>query len=223
MKIRSAVAFALLSLLLLQRPFGTETPAAADECGRGMTMLAKAYLALGAMTASFQQTLDAKALNQRETESGTLFLAQGGRMRWQYDRPAGKLAVSDGRKTYLYIPEERQVFVQPLDTGPLAPVTLRLLLGKVDVAKEFSCESAAESDGSVTLKLALKEALAGVQDLEVRLNEKTSLVDRVAYKDALGNSITLELSNIKTGTALDPALFQFQPPKGVEVIQGGAS
>ena len=222
MKANFAMALALLSLLAVQRPSRTEAPAA-DECRQGLEILANAYRTLGTLTARFEQELDAKALNQRETESGMLYLALGGRMRWQYDQPAGKLAVSDGNKSYLYIPEERQLFVQPLDTGPGAPITLRLLLGKVDVTREFSCQGALVSGGSLTLKLALTQAIAGVQDLEVRLDKKTGLVDKVAYKDALGNAISLELSHIRTGVVLDPALFQFQPPKDVEIIQGGTS
>ncbi len=221
MKIRLTFASLLMVAAMLWVPSGT-TAQSKDGCSRGMELLAGAYRSIGTLTAAFKQTLDAKALNQHETETGRLFLSLDGRMRWQYDKPQGKLAVSDGRKSYLYIPEERQLFVQPLDTGSKAPITLRLLLGKVDVKKEFSCGGASVSGDDVTLKLSLTEPLAGVQDLEVRLNGKTGLVDRVSYKDALGNEVALELSDIKTGQPLEPSLFHFEPPKGVDVIQGGS-
>ncbi len=221
MKIRRTLLLALVAAAALQAPFATNAQSR-DECSRGMELLARAYRAIGTLTATFKQTLDAKALNQNETETGRLFLSLDGRMRWQYDKPLGKLAVSDGKKSYLYIPEERQLFVQPLDTGSKAPITLRLLLGKVDVMKEFSCGGASVSGEEVTLQLSLTEPLAGVQNLEVRLNGKTGLVDRVSYNDALGNAVALELSDIKTGQPLAPSLFHFGVPKGVDVIQGGS-
>ena len=221
MKIRWILVFALVSVAAVHVPFRTWAQSQ-DECLRGMELLARAYSGIGTLTAAFKQTLDAKSLNQHETETGRLYLSLDGRMRWQYDKPQGKLAVSDGKKSYLYIPEERQLFVQPLDTGPKAPVTLRLLLGKVDVKKEFSCGGASVSGEEVTLKLSMTEPLPGVQDLEVRLSRMTGLVDRVSYKDALGNEVALELSDIKTGQPLAPSLFYFEPPKGVDVIQGGS-
>ena len=44
----------------------------------------------------------------QKVESGTLALRKPGRMRWDYRKPAGKLAVSDGKFLYLYDPEQNQ-------------------------------------------------------------------------------------------------------------------
>ncbi len=201
---------------------GQQTPApapAAPGCAESLAALAKAYRGLGTLTAHFRHTLEAKTLNQTEVEEGMLYLAPGGKMRWQYLQPKGKLAVSDGKETWLYLASERQVVVQPLARGAGAPVALRLLAGEVDVAREFACQGAERSGGKTTLKLSLVPPAPGVEGLEVRLDPESGLVDRVSYRDSLGNAITLELSEIRTGAVLDPGMFLFQPPRGVQVIR----
>ena len=45
----------------------------------------------------------------RKPESGTLYLRKPGRMRWDYQTPAGKLFLSDGKNAYLYTPAAKRV------------------------------------------------------------------------------------------------------------------
>src|SRR5947208_10867811 len=42
-------------------------------------------------------------------ESGTAYFARGGLMRWEYREPKDKLVIADGKKMWLYIPQEKQV------------------------------------------------------------------------------------------------------------------
>ena len=46
-------------------------------------------------------------------ESGTAYFARGGLMRWEYQQPKDKLVVADGKKMWLYIPQEKQVTQSP--------------------------------------------------------------------------------------------------------------
>src|SRR5690242_15530546 len=58
-------------------------------------------------------------------------------MRWQYDSPAGKLFVSDGKDVYLYSPEANRVERMKLKESEDMRAPLAFLLGKLDFAKEF--------------------------------------------------------------------------------------
>src|SRR2546425_13334842 len=63
---------------------------------------------LKGFVASFTQTVESPGLPRPQVEKGTVYLLRPGRMRWDYDVPRGKLAGADGRRTYVYLPEERQ-------------------------------------------------------------------------------------------------------------------
>src|SRR5262245_19666145 len=63
------------------------------------------------IVARFTQILASRTLASPQQESGTLYLKAPGKMRWEYSHPRGKLAVCDGSKVFLYLPEDREVLV----------------------------------------------------------------------------------------------------------------
>src|SRR5215472_4968273 len=65
------------------------------------------YHAVNTLSADFTQTYSTG--ERTRVESGTVRLAKGGRMRWDYREPEAKLFVSDGKDLSLYIPAENQV------------------------------------------------------------------------------------------------------------------
>src|SRR5438093_768835 len=65
------------------------------------------YRAVRTLQAAFTQTYVWGG--KTRVESGTAYFARGGLMRWDYREPKEKLVVSDGKKLWLYIPEENQV------------------------------------------------------------------------------------------------------------------
>src|SRR5262245_36327852 len=67
----------------------------------------KKYNAMQTLKADFVQIYAGAGRVRRE--SGTLWLKQPGRMRWDYQQPQQKLLVADGKNAYFYVPEERQV------------------------------------------------------------------------------------------------------------------
>jgi len=217
--VRSVSWMLFTAVLSLVSPPGS---AAEEPCAGALSSLQATYRSLTTLTARFRHTLHAKTLGQEEVEEGTLYLAPKGRMRWQYQTPKGKVAVSDGERSWLYLPSENQVFVQKVSSGPDAPLTLRLLAGTADLAKEFTCVSAREVDGVVTLRLKPTQEVQGVQEVDVAVGAG-GLLQRVSYTDGLGNEIILEFAEMKSGAPLDAALFRFQPPKDAKVLQAGGS
>lgn len=191
-----------------------------DLCAKTVRILTDQYKSLKSLKAHFRHTLKAPALNQEEMEEGTLYLAQGGKMRWEYSSPEGKLAIADGKSNFLYLPAEKQVYAQSLQTGEKAPLTMRLLTGQVDLGREVVCRSAQASGREVFLQLELASKDAGVQDLEVTFDTPKGTMTSVRYKDALGNEVAVTLSEIELGLPLSSSLFEFKIPDGVQVLRG---
>src|SRR5580704_4280121 len=71
------------------------------------------------------------------TESGTLLLKKPGLMRWNYDAPAGKVFVLDGKFAWFYTPGDTQVTRAPAKQLDDLRSPLRLLLGHTQLAKEL--------------------------------------------------------------------------------------
>jgi len=215
--LRPALLLLMICGLLLPLPGGS---AQERGCEGALSALQGTYCALTTLTARFRHTLHAKTLGQEEVEEGTLYLAARGRMRWQYETPKGKLAVSDGARSWLYLSAENQVFVQKVSSGAEAPLALRLLSGEADLRKEFTCLESRQADGVSTLRLKPNAPIPDLQEVEVRIGAG-GLLQRVAYTDGLGNEIILEFWDLATGGKLDASLFSFQPPRGVRVLEAG--
>lgn len=214
---RPWLTLALLPLLLGTGP-RAQVPGE-DLCARTMAALTARYRDLTFLEANFRHGLTSKILGQEEVETGILYLAKGGRMRWDYSAPKGKLAVADGKTSYLYLPSENEVFVQPLKAGADAPLALRLLSGEVDLAREVTCTAASRSGDLVLLDLTLKTPQPDVNGLQIAVDAERGFVRAVRYEDSLGNAVSLELTDIRVPSALPASLFAFTPPEGAKVLR----
>src|SRR5437899_5433750 len=96
------------------------------------------YNRAGTLEVRFAETYSGPARAPR-TETGTLYLRQPGRMRWEYSSPAGKLFISDGKNVYLYLPSSNRVEKMKLkeSVGEDWRAPLAFLLGQWNFEKDF--------------------------------------------------------------------------------------
>jgi outer membrane lipoprotein carrier protein len=210
------LAIAALLLAALVTGAGAQD---AGLCGRTLTQITRRYEQFHSLKARFRHVLTAPALKQEEVEEGVIYLARGGSMRWEYSKPAGKLAVADGKQSYLYLPAEKQVYVQPVDQWE-NPFALRLLNGQARPDKEAVCRGAEPAGQAVVLKLDIKGEENSVRDLDLAYDTKLGVVTGVRFKDPLGNEVSFELTEIQTDVSFPPGFFSFQVPQGVRVVGG---
>jgi outer membrane lipoprotein carrier protein len=149
-------------------------------------------------------------------ESGTLALRKPGRMRWEYSDPKGKLAVSDGKTFWTYNPSDNRVEKTPLRQTDDAP--LAFLLGKLHFDKEFrNLEGKPEgADTRITAEPKTDSLPYSAVEFLVAADGRI----REVKVTRLDNSIMgYAFDQEKVGPRLDDKLFQFQVPKGAEVVE----
>ena len=152
----------------------------------------------------------------RRSESGVLELRKPGRMRWDYSDPKGKLAVCDGKVFWTYYPSENKVEKLPLRESDDAP--LAFLLGKLNFNKEFrNLQGKPEgSDTRVTAEPKTDNLPYSAVEFLVTAQGRIREVKVTRFDNSLmGYTFDQE----KMGPKLDDKLFQFQVPKGAEVVE----
>jgi outer membrane lipoprotein carrier protein len=152
------------------------------------------------------------------SESGVLYLRKPGRMRWEYASPAGKVFLSDGKDTWLYSPEDRRAEKIPVKQSEDARAPLAFLLGKLDFHKDFQ-SFATHAEGadswiaaqpkSQNLPYTLVEFLAGADGQIHKV--------RVTAQDR--SKLEFSFSNEQLNAPVQPALFVFRVPAGVEIVE----
>src|SRR5215471_774200 len=94
------------------------------------------YHGVNTLRADFTQTYTSGG--RTRVESGTVSLAKGGRMRWDYREPEAKLFVSDGKELSLYVPAEKQVSRSAAKATEDFRTPLGVLLSRLSLRKVFS-------------------------------------------------------------------------------------
>jgi outer membrane lipoprotein carrier protein len=180
------------------------------------------YDAIKDFTADFTQTYEGGVLRRKTTESGTLLVKKPGRMRWEYKTPEEKLFVADGRKLYAWIPADRQVTVSalPADDAPATPMLF--LLGRGQIARDFTVSVAAAVPGappdSLALTLVPKTTVPDYDRLTLVVDRASLALRMLIARDAQGGTSTFAFKSLKENVGLPDSRFTFTIPRGADVV-----
>lgn len=169
------------------------------------------------LSADFEQVQLDQDGEEIARRSGDFALARPGRFRWHYAEPYEQLMVCDGREIWNYEPDLAQVSVQA--AGRVLTDTPAALLAEGSSLKaRFTLEDGGAADGDRLLRLRPKTDDADFQLIELWLSER-GVPSRMRFHDALGGTSDVRFSKLRSGAKLDPKLFAFVPPKGVDVVR----
>jgi outer membrane lipoprotein carrier protein len=184
--------------------------------------LQQRYDGIRDFTADFSQTYRGGVFRTRTVEQGTVSVKKPGLMRWQYLKPEKKEFVANGKKTYLYIPQDRQVIVNDADTEGGSTSSL-FLAGKGDIARDFT-STYVESPvaGTLALRLTPRRRQPDYEYLVVAVDPATLQIRGLVTHDAQGGDSTLTFTNLKENQGISDKVFEFRIPRGVDVVNNAA-
>jgi outer membrane lipoprotein carrier protein len=156
----------------------------------------------------------------RPTESGILMLRKPGRMRWAYSQPKGKLWVSDNKSLWLWLPDENRVEKMGLQGTDDMRAPLAFLLGKLYFDKEFR-NLVAKPEGE-DLRIIGAPKTDNLPYSEVQFVVTPDFRIREVKVTSFDKSILeFHFEAERLDPKLDDKLFQFQVPKGAELVEEG--
>lgn len=168
-----------------------------------------------AMTASFKQVVKAKE-RVVSRSSGSMALQRPGRFRWQTKEPMAQLMIADGQRIWIYDTDLEQVTVKKQQKGLGGTAALFLSGYDNTVTRDFIVTQSGSIENPV-FDLKSKSAKANFQHIKLVFH-KDQLTELVLH-DQLGQITTVHLAQAKLNPQLAASLFQFKPPKGVDVVQ----
>jgi outer membrane lipoprotein carrier protein len=215
---------ALLVPLLLAATWGaalSAVPQTAKSADQLAAALQAKYAAVTDFSASFVHKYRGGVLKKEATERGTLLIKKPGRMRWTYDSPEKKVFVADGRRIYLYIPEDRQVIISevPPDDNPTTPALF--LTGKGHLTRDFVVSVPDVVDptpDTYTLKFTPRRREAEYDWMVLVVDRTTLQIRQLVTVDAQGGESTFIFSNVRQNAGLADSRFAFTVPRGVDVV-----
>jgi outer membrane lipoprotein carrier protein len=173
--------------------------------------------------ADFLQEASIKSMNKTDREEGVFYFKNPRRMVWDYLKPKPKKLIINPQTAWLYIPEDRIVYVQDAESIFKSEAGIRFLSGLGKLNKDFhitfSSPDAMDREGNFLVKLVPKERGFGIEEFFLTLDKEQFLVTRLSFTDGFGNTTRLLFRNIRINNNLAEKLFSFSPPAGVEVYK----
>ena len=207
----SALAVALVPTLLVAQ--GQQPPEALAKA------LQARYQKVSDFSADFVQTYRGGVLKTQTQERGTVVVKKPGRMRWLYTSPERKELVSDGKKIYWYLPEDKQVNVFDVPPQDQATTPALFLSGKGDIARDFTASYVPGAPaGGVQLKLVPRKTEPEYEYLVVAVDPASLQIRTLVTRDRQGGESTIAFSNMKENRNPSDKEFVFRIPRGVNVV-----
>ncbi len=174
-------------------------------------------------SADFIQKSTIKAMDITDVANGKVYIKYPGMMRWEYEKPDRQIIVTDADKLWIYRPEDKQVMTGRAPTffrdgkGASFLSDVRLIRQKFDIFLEEGLPT--ESDLFHHLKLIPREKTLDISEIRLMVSKQTYSVLQVITLNFYGDETRIDLVNFVFGGDLDDALFSFEIPEGVDVLQ----
>jgi outer membrane lipoprotein carrier protein len=171
-----------------------------------------------------------------QSESGVVYFSRPGRMRWDYESPEQKLFLVDGTNVWFYVPADRTASRAKMKESsdwrtPIALLVgkaeLNRLCGSIEIVDPASAagnrpEPRPSEAGNTLLRCTPRKSSGdGEQDTfrEVLLEtDSDARLVRVIIREAGDVETEFRFGNWQENIAIPEALFHFQPPPGVTIV-----
>ena len=209
----------ILLLLFLSAGFSYSQMAVEDLTGK----IQDRYERTIDLKARFVQEATLKSTRKTQHEEGTVYFKKPKKMLWDYTKPESKKLVINPQTSWLYVPEDKMVYVQNSKNVFSSGQAIRFLAGIGKLTEEFKIKYAQpqqDDAGNYLLEMVPKggpESAGGVRKLLATVDKETYLIIKCSFNDSLGNLTVITFQDIKTNTGLPDSMFTFKPPPGTEV------
>lgn len=205
---------ALASALLFALP---ALPALAQTPEGVLSKLKASLSGVVDLSAEFTQTTMLEAAGMEKKVGGKVKIKRGAKMLWEYDGSDPQKIVGDGKTVWVWQVRDRTVIRKEMaEMSPAARTALDLIGGVLEVEKHFAVSSCGPS--CVEMKPRSPDPDLSLIRLET-VDEGAGL-KAVVTEDSVGNRTRIELKNVEKNRGLADSIFDFVPPRGVDVFDG---
>ena len=200
-------------------------------CADGLESLQSFVATVTSGRANFSQVVTAPAREgqapRSKTSSGTFEFSRPNRFKFLYQKPFEQSIVADGQTLWLYDADLNQVTARK-QSAALGSTPAALIAAAPDLRAlqaDFTLAAAPEKDGLEWVVATPKAKDGQLQAVRVgfRAGDKTAAkpaeLAALEILDSFGQHSVLSFSQVEVNPSLPKDTFQFNPPKGADVIR----
>ncbi len=196
----------------------TTTAATGPKLDAVIDALQKTYEGTTSFKGSFQQKFTYTMLRRTQESTGTVSFEKPGRMRWDYDKPAEKAFIVDGKALWIVQPSDKVAFVNACFQQDGLTASVAFLWGEGRLREQFTISWFDGVFGEKTdhhLLLLPKDNNSIFARLILVVDPKTSRVKQSVVVDPAGNVNQFMFKNLVFNSALAKGSFSYKPTAGI--------
>lgn len=218
----SSLALMAFLLIPLSAPPLGAVQGGSPSASQMIESLQQRYDTVESLSARFQQITSDRGITQEE--EGFLLMKRPGRMRWEYTAPTRKIFIADGKKSYFYNVEEKQVVESDLDLEDEGSPLLMLmgrgrLLSDFEAAFEKEEQPRRQSSRLVRLTPRPSQSQSDIEYVLLEFDPQSNRIGRLSVIDPIGNRNDYILSDVQENLPIQNKRFRLKIPNGVERIK----
>lgn len=219
---------ATLSAITLGPVVGSQVFAApvAASAQQATSSLVQQLAGLQRLTADFEQstkttnnkTVQKKGLtaqHMNQTFKGVMKVERPGKFYWETTSPAKQTIVTTGKVVWIYDPDLQQAVRQSLDDQVANTPALLLSGNTSQIMQSYRVTQPDRSKLYYTLYPKQDDGAFQSLTISFGANKAPTLM---ILQDSLGQTTYVRFSNIKVNPAIPASVFNFEPPKGTDII-----
>jgi outer membrane lipoprotein carrier protein len=207
------------------------TPEAADP-SPGLRILESRYASAHTLQATFlERYFDGGRVVR--VEAGTAYFLRPGKMRWDYQAPEKTTFLVDGKFVWFYSPADRTATRMPAKKSedwrtPLAFLTSGMKLSRICSSVVPERDERSADAPNLLYSCLLRSSPEESTDSASRGSQQHVLFEitpsgelvRISFQRQAGIVIEFTFKNWQWNPSLPAALFHFEPPPGVAIVNG---
>ncbi len=171
---------------------------------------------INAMTANFTQKAVGGNAQLRQNTAGNMALMKPGRFLWDIRQPSVQKIVADGKKLWIYDVDLQQITVRNLQHSLGNSPALILSGDNKQLLKAYNVREVARKNGQ---RFSLTANNHNEVYRAIDLYFANGMLQKMDIVDNLGQRSIISFSQVNYHPRLANNMFQFKPPRGVDVIQ----
>lgn len=189
--------------------------ALANSSGPARSELERFASGLDRFQAEFTQTVKSQDGRVQDQTQGKVWLQSPDKLRWVYSGEFPETIVADGSNIWIYDESLQQVTVKP-QSEQAADSPLLILMDVSQLDRQFQVTELGDFEDMLLLEL---KSLDEESEFErILLGLDFNGIRMMAMEDAFGQRTEIYFENMLKNPPVDPQLFTFSPPKGVDVV-----
>ena len=189
--------------------------ALANSSGPARSELERFAAELEGFQADFTQTVKSQDGRIQDQTHGKVWLQSPDKLRWVYSGEFPETIVADGSNIWIYDESLQQVTVKPQsDQAADSPLMILADVSRLD--QQFQVTELGDYENMLLLEL---KSLDEESEFErILLGLDSSGIRMMAMEDAFGQRTEVHFENMLRNSPIDPQLFEFTPPEGVDLV-----